>query len=126
MATTGIPDIPSLADATVELLRKGVSDSDSMRQQLGGRFQLGREDQAWHKFVNHHAWALVRLQAQRRIRKYAPGHYELAAGESDVTAPIRAGEPLPKWARVLVSAATQRNVLRWQSEPFNKNDMIEL
>jgi hypothetical protein len=61
MTSIGVPDISSLAAATLELLRRGVSDSNNMREQLAARFQLGREDQAWRKFVNNHAWALVRL-----------------------------------------------------------------
>ncbi len=126
MTSIGVPDIPSLAAATLELLRRGVSDSNNMREQLAARFQLGREDQAWRKFVNNHAWALVRLQAQGRIRKFAPGGYELATSEPDATLPIRASEPLPKWARVLVYAATIRNATRWQAAPFNKDDLIEL
>jgi hypothetical protein len=127
MTTTRIPDSSSLAEATVEPLHKGVSDSDSMRQQLAARSQLGRGDQTWRKFVNNHAWALVRLQAQGRIRKFAPGRHELAVGEPDGTAPIRDGEPLPKWARVLVSGATQTNATRWpHAERFNKDDLIEL
>jgi hypothetical protein len=81
-------DIPSLMQATVELLRRGVSDSDRMREQLAARCELGREDQAWRKFVNHHAWALVRLQAQERIRKTAPGRYELDVGVPGATPPF--------------------------------------
>jgi len=102
MISIGIPDIPSLAEATVELLRRGVTDSNSMREQLAARFQFGREDQAWRK------------------------RYELALGEPDATLPIRASEPLPKWARVLVYAATVRNATRWRAEPFHKDDLIEL
>jgi hypothetical protein len=121
-----MPDIPSLMEPTVELLRRGVSDSDRMREQLAARSELGREDQAWRKFVNHHAWALVRLQAQGRIRKIAPGRYELAVGVPDATPPIRDGEPLPKWARVLISTANQKNAARWGAEPFQKDDLIAL
>jgi hypothetical protein len=97
MNSAGMPDIPSLMEATVELLRGGVCDSDHMREQLAARCKLGREDQAWRNFVNRHAWALVRLQAQGRIRKIAPGRYELAVGVPCPTPPIRDGEPLPKW-----------------------------
>jgi hypothetical protein len=127
MTNTRIPDITTLEQGTVELLRNGASDSDSMRRQLAARFQFGRADQAWRKFVNNHAWALVRLQARGRIRKFAPRCYELATGEPDATAPIRTGKPLPKWARVLVSAAKQRNAARWpNSGPFNRDDLIAL
>jgi hypothetical protein len=126
MRSTGVPDIPSLEEATIELLRKGISDSNSMREQLAARSELGREDQAWRKFVNNHAWALVRLQAQGSIRKVAPGRYELAIGVPDATPPIRNGEPLPQWARVLVSGATLKNAARWSAEPFQKDDLVAL
>lgn len=125
MNRTGMPDIPSLMEPTVELLRRGVSDSEGMRERLAKQFKLGRGDQAWRRFVNNHAWALVRLQTQGRIRKIAPGRYELAIGEPDYVPPIREGEPLPKWARVLVSSATQRNK-KWAAERFEREDLIEL
>jgi hypothetical protein len=126
MNYAGIPDIPNLMEATVELLQKGMSDSASMRQQLAARFKLDPDDEAWRKFVNNHAWALVRLQAQARIRKIAPGRYELTAGVTDATPPIREGEALPRWARVLVASATHKNAVRWSAEPFQGEDLIVL
>lgn len=96
-------------EATVALLRRGVNGSDHMREQLARQFKLAREDQDWRRFVNYHAWALVRPQAQGRIRKIAPGQYELADGAPAATPPIRDGKPLPKWARVMISAAKQTN-----------------
>jgi hypothetical protein len=126
MSSTDVPSIPTLEEATVDLLRRGVSDSNTMREELAARSNLGRGDQAWRKFVNNHAWALVRLQAQVRIRKVAPGRYELAAGVPDATPPIRDGEPLPKWARACVSTASRKNGARWGAEPFQKDDLIAL
>ena len=119
MNSAGIPDIPKLMEATVELLEMGTSDSASMRARLAARFKLDRRDEAWRKFVNNHAWALVRLQAQGRIRKIAPGGY-------DATPPIREGEPLPRWARVLVASATHKNTVRWGAEPFQTADLVAL
>jgi hypothetical protein len=126
MNSTGMPDIPSLMTATVDLLHRGVGESDRMREQLAVQFKLGRGDQDWKRFVNHHAWALVRLQAQGRIRKIGPGRYEFAAGIEDLTPPIREAEPLPKWARVLISAANQRNAARFGAEPFHGDDLVAL
>jgi hypothetical protein len=126
MNSASIPDIPSLMETTVELLQRGMSDSTSMRQQLAERFKLDRGDEAWRKFVNNHAWALVRLQAQARIRKIAPGRYELTVGVTDATLPIREGEALPRWARVLVTSATHKSAVRWSAEPFKTEDLIAL
>lgn len=126
MNSADIPDIPSLMEATVELLQRGMSDSASMRQQLAARFKLDREDEAWRKFINNHAWALVRLQAQARVRKIAPGRYELTGGVTDAPPPIREGEALPRWARVLVGSATHKNAVRWSAEPFQREDLIAL
>ena len=126
MSSTGIPAIANLMEATVELMQRGVNDSANMRQHLASRFNLDRKDEAWHKFVNNHAWALVRLQAQERIRKTGPGHYELTLGVPDATPPIREGELLPRWARVLVASATQRNASRWRAEPFQADDLRAL
>jgi len=126
MNYAGIPDIPSLMEATVELLLRGMGDSASMRQQLAARFKLDPDDEAWRKFVNNHAWALVRLQAQARIRKIAPGRYELTGGVTDATPPIREGEALPRWARVLVANAAHKNAVRWNAEPFQREDLIAL
>jgi hypothetical protein len=98
-----------------------------MREQLAERFEVSRGNKDWQKFVNHHAWALVRLQTQGRIRKVAPGRYQLdTVIVEDLTPPIRDGEPLPNWARVLISAANQRNAARFGAEPFRRDDLVAL
>jgi hypothetical protein len=126
MNAAGIPDIQSLMAATVELLHNGISDSASMRRELAARFRLDRRDETWRKFVNNHAWALVRLQAQERIRKITPGRYELSVGVTDATPPIREGVPLPLWARVLVARARRENATRWGAEAFQADDLVAL
>jgi hypothetical protein len=131
MNSSAIPDILSLETDTIELLRAGISDSNSMREQLAIRYeQLSREDQAWKKFVNNHAWALVRLQEQGRIRKIAPSHYMLVTDEPhDLTPPIREGKPLPLWARAMVYSAKYKNAKnapKWGVERFQTEDLIEL
>jgi hypothetical protein len=126
MNSPNTPDITKLMEATVDLLQKGTSDSVTMRQNLAARFKLDRSNEAWRKFVNNHAWALVRLQAQDRIRKIAPGRYELTGGVPDATPPIREGELLPRWARVLVASASHKNTVRWGAEPFQTADLVAL
>jgi hypothetical protein len=126
MNSVRVPDIPSLMAATVELLQRGVNDSNGMRKHLAKQFKLGTSDQAWRTFVNHHAWALVRLQAQGLIRKTAPGRYDLAVGVPDATAPIRDGEALPKWARAHIRNATKKNDERWHAGPFQEDDLRAL
>ena len=126
MNSAGIPDMQSLMEATVQLLKQGVTNSDRMRDQLAKRFKLGPRDQDWRRFVNNHSWALVRLQTQQRIRKIAPGLYELTVGVPDATPSIRDGQPLPQWARVQISNAGRKNVVRWNAEPFAEDDLIAL
>jgi hypothetical protein len=45
---------------------------------------------------------------------------------TDATLPIREGEALPRWARVLVTIATHKNAVRWSAEPFKTEDLIAL
>jgi len=126
MNSAGIPDIRSLMEATVQLLKQGVTNSDRMRDQLAKPFKLDPRDQDWRRFVNNHSFALVRLQTQQRIRKIAPGLYELRVGVPDATPPIHDGQPLPRWARVQISNARRKNVVRWNAEPFAGDDLIAL
>ena len=126
MQADGLPDVASLAAATVEFLRHGPEHSHRMRQLLAGTFGIDQDDEGWPRFVNNHAWALVRLQAQGTIRKIAAGCYELApnavtglvAQADDVTPPIRDEEPLPRWARQLVLSASWKNARKWNEGPF--------
>jgi len=129
MVDSDLPDIPALMDETLRLLRQGVSDSVEMRRRLAvdhGVDQTGRD---WPRFVNRHAWALVRLQAARHISKIGPGAYTVAPelGEKiDAVPPILPGEPLPPWARQTWQRAALRNLKRWQGETFDEDDLRAL
>lgn len=112
-----LPDIATLMEATVARLRFGPDRSEHMRQQLGRAHGLEPSSTAWPRFVNNHAWALVRLQAQGQVQKLAPGFYELVKAPSDVGSepsdfgipPIRDDDPLPRWTRQLIVTATWKN-----------------
>lgn len=123
-----VPDIPSLERATLGIMWRGAHDSDRMREELRGQFGLtGVSDNRWRKFVNNHAWALVRLQGRGQIRKTGARQYAL--GGSREVPPI-GGMPLPKWARQRISTANAQNVrnaARWGSAPpFLDKDMIAI
>jgi hypothetical protein len=119
-----IPDVAALAKATTELLLQGPSQSECMRQQLALTYGIDPSGSSWRRFVNNHAWALVRLQAQGAIRKLAIGRYELVPGEdgeglpkAHATLSIRDDAPLPKWAHRLVTVASWKNAKRWPQAP---------
>lgn len=122
------PDVPSLEKATLALLRRGVQDSDIMREQLRGQFGLTEEsDERWRKFVNNHAWALVRLQDRGEIHKTGLRQYKL--GLPHGVPPID-GKSLPPWAKLLVGRANSKNknmLARWGSAPpFQDEDLIAI
>ncbi len=100
-----------------------------MRQRLGPGYGIDSSGPAWRRFVNNHAWALVRLQAQGAIRKLAPGRYELTPVvereevliEASAALPIHDDEPLPTWARQMVSVACWKIGKRWpQARAFEE------
>jgi hypothetical protein len=82
-----VPEVATLAKATADFLRQGPAKSERMRQRLALVYGIDPSGASWPRFVNNHAWAFVKLQAQGAIRKLAPGHYELrserAAHQSD-------------------------------------------
>ena len=122
------PDVPSLEKATLDLLGRGVQDSDRMREKLRDQFGLaGVSDERWRKFVNNHAWALVRLQGRGQIHKIGLRQYKL--GSSHEVPPID-GKFLPRWARRWVSTANSRNrknAAGWGPAPlFRDVDMIAI
>ena len=133
MDLDSIPSVAALAEATIELLRLGVGQSERMRERLAVTYGIDTSDTSWPRFVNNHAWALVRLQATEAIRKLAPDHYELTPGPTpraallDIPTPaIHADAPLPRWAREMVVTATRKNSKRWQAVPFTEEHLHAL
>ena len=59
-----VPDVATLAKATAGLLRQGSEQSERLRQRLALVYGIDPSGSSWPRFVNNHAWALVRLQAQ--------------------------------------------------------------
>ncbi|MDF1586493.1 hypothetical protein [Marinimicrococcus flavescens] len=88
-----------------------------MRLRLAPSWAISPEDPRWPRFVNNHAWALVRLQKRGALRKladgtYAPGASRAAPADiSDPCLPVRDDAPLPAWARRLVLSASRTNAL---------------
>jgi hypothetical protein len=130
-----VPDVAALAEATVKLLRQGVGQSESMRERLAVMYRIDPSGSSWPRFVNNHAWALVRLQAMGAIRKLALGRYELTSKPTPQEAlpetptpaiPADASAPLPRWARDMVVRATWKNAKRWQAAPFTEEDLRAL
>src|SRR4029450_8314026 len=74
---TAVPDPAALMSDTLELLKCGVTSSEAMRKALAPRYGLSRDQDAWARFVNNHAWSLVRLQSAGKIRKVTTGVYAL-------------------------------------------------
>jgi hypothetical protein len=125
--TMKIPTVAQLMHPTLELIAKGVDDSKAMREELARQFQISGLALKQHLesgtalFVNNHAWALVRLQAEGKIKKVREHCYALTATgkrgmHSDVTedhpvVPPQQGS-MPSWATRLISTANQRN-RRW-------------
>lgn len=127
-----VPDVATLAQATVSLLRQGSDRSEEMRRRLGEIYDIGPSDVSWPRFVNNHAWALVRLQATGTIEKLGRGLYALSSGPAakhpvdDAQSPPiledRDARP-PRWALVMVSRATWKNATRWGAGPFTQEDL---
>jgi hypothetical protein len=126
------PSVSELATATAVLLRVGPQASRIMRQTLSARYGLEPEAADWPRFVNNHAWALVKLQADGIIHKLGPGVYELSSPiippmQREVPTPeIRDNAILPPWATRMVSTARRKNALRWNSETFTEADLRQL
>ena len=80
-------DVPSRSEfeeLTLELMRRGITNSDRMRdnicqdrkliiQKANGR----RNESPSDKFVNQHAWALEELVVRRVIEKVSEKEYQL-------------------------------------------------
>ncbi|MFO1035819.1 MAG: hypothetical protein U1E45_03145 [Geminicoccaceae bacterium] len=109
----------------------GPRSSIEMRALLAETYRIQRDDPAWARFVNNHAWALVRLQALGHIVKVEPGIYAITGKAPKIDdappfEPIQEHRPLPRWARQMVSRACWRNGKRFRHEIFGEEDLREL
>lgn len=125
----GLPSVEDLKQVTLDLLACGIGDSRAMRDNLRRRFTVPED--AERRFVNNHAWALVRLQSEGRITKEGPGRYALADAAKTTPAeppiiPPRLGA-MPDWARQKVASANRRNRERGFDLPqFTEADVVAL
>jgi hypothetical protein len=81
-------DIPSraeLEEATIALLRRGITNSDRMRDEIRRvrRLIIHKPKGQWNespseKFVNEHAWVLERLMVRHVIEKLYDKEYRIA------------------------------------------------
>ena len=127
-----VPPVDELAAATVKLLGNGPQASRTMRETLSASLGFRPDDVVWPRFVNNHAWALVRMQANGTIRKRSAGVYELISPmispdqDKAVTPEIKLQAALPRWAARMIAAANRRNIDRWAGEAFTEADLREL
>jgi hypothetical protein len=124
-----LPSVQDLKQPTLDLLACGICNSRAMRDDLRRQFDIQEDGE--RRFVNNHAWALVRLQSEGRITKNAPGCYALAAAAKSTPAeppiiPPRLGA-MPAWARQKMASANRRNRERGFDLPhFTEADLVAL
>lgn len=110
------PPVAELMEATLAQLRAGVTDSDAMRAGIAAAHGIQRDTPVWARFVNNHAWALVRLQAAGRIAKRGEKLHALLVAqppEPEPFEPIRRGVALPSWAKRTLQAKNHLNLKKW-------------
>jgi hypothetical protein len=135
-----VPSVEQLKRPTLEYLSAGITDTDEIRARIAGNLQLPEAEPAPHvrtgltKYINNHAWALVRLQQNGFIQKLAPKTYLITRqGRAWLrqARPVRAHpiDPpvlgaMPAWARRLIYSANQRN--RPDGPRFTERDLVVL
>jgi hypothetical protein len=120
-----VRSVDQLKRPTLEYLAAGITDTDEIRERIAGDLLLVEPEPAPHlktrvaKYINNHAWALVRLQQNGLIQKLAPKSYIITkqgrawlrqAGFTHahpIDLPVLGA--MPAWARRLIYAANQRN-----------------
>lgn len=116
--------VEALKRPTLRCIEAGLTDPKAMRVRLAKELSLDPTDldrrlkSGVARFVNNHAWALVRLQAEGLICKTSDATYALTekgrarlAGHPTefLAVPEPADGAMPQWARVLIRRANQRN-----------------
>jgi hypothetical protein len=86
-------DVPSRSEfeeLTLELMRRGMTNSDRMRDKIrqDRKLIIQKATGRWNetpsdKFVNQHAWALEELVMRRLIEKLSEKEYRLLDAPSD-------------------------------------------
>jgi hypothetical protein len=85
MSEADVPSVDEFKQRTLKLMKDGIQDTDAMRTAIADDLDLILESSngAWRDspsgmFCNNHAWALVYLQRDNRIKKVATKKYALA------------------------------------------------
>jgi hypothetical protein len=86
-------DVPSrgeFGELTLELMRRGITNSDRMRDNIrqDRKLIIQKANGHWNdspsdKFVNQHAWALEELVMRRVIEKVSEKEYRLSDSVND-------------------------------------------
>jgi hypothetical protein len=113
-----------LKQQTLEALRSGIANSDQMRSWIAAR--TGEMPDS--RFVNAHAWALVRLQKEGLIEKLETKTYRLLQKpEADQSVPPPSESFTPKWAKKLIHSANSKNAKLAPGLPkFTEQDLLHL
>jgi hypothetical protein len=85
MSESDVPPIEEFKQRTLKLMSDGIQDTDAMRAAIADDLDLILESTsgAWRDspsgvFCNNHAWALVHLQRDNKIKKIGKKRYRLA------------------------------------------------
>lgn len=132
-----VPSVDQLKRPTLEYLAAGITNSDEIRKRLARDLDVvealdPQVEASFAKYVNNHAWTLVRLQQDGLIEKLSPKTYIVTKrGRAFLRRSLRPGPVespkigrMPPWARRLISAANQRNGS--DIPRFTENDLMSL
>ena len=126
MLSEAIPNRAHLRAETLCCLKRGITDSSAMRQDIAHRLNL---DARHSTFINNHAWSLVDLQSQGLIKRMERGVYALSNEPAlpDVTIEPPLDGVVPSWARSMIGKANNQNAKRFPgTEPFTTEDLMDL
>ena len=129
-ADVSIPSVTEIAARTLDLIKRGVFDTVTMRLHLAEEFGLTPNGFGWSTFVNNHAWALVRLQRSYAIRKVGRQNYVIehktTSQIGDTIDKVEIAGVLAGWAETLRSRANGVNRTNGSADVVTGPDMIVL